>query len=210
MKKFVLFLLIGVVSAFAFGCNKADESSVDKALVGAWQIDDEGYSEYYIFTEDSKVRIARGSVYFEGDAVFNGGVYASNFYYMAGELSYKVEGDKVTFDDGAGTVQVLKKVDYSAPELKKYDDFKTDNPLVGTWFNEEYNDSYTFNSDGSASYNVESPELSYSSHIDYIYTEKDGTLYLTYDAGEGSQEMTAEFSVNGDTLNLEGSEYTRQ
>lgn len=218
MKKLAFLLMLLLVPVLLFGCNKADEDAkdVDMDLVGAWQLEDENQIEYYIFTEDSKVCIARGTVYFEGDATFvkyadGSRKYFSNFYYMSGELNYTVDGDTVTFDDGTGTVQVFKKADYSAPELKIYEDFNSKNPLVGTWYNEEYNDTYTFNADGTASYSMDFAELEYVSHIDYTYNEKDGTIYFTYDAGAGSQEITDTYTIAGDVLSIAGSgEYIRQ
>lgn len=211
MKKLTFCMLIILTLTLLFGCNKKEEYKADMNLVGAWQIDDEQFTEYYIFTEDSKVKIVRGSVCFEGDAIFSSGLYASDFYYMSGELDYKVEGDRVTFDDGAGTMQVLKKARYSAPVLSQYDDFDVSNPLVGTWYNEEYHDSYTFNADGTAQYYMQADELSYVSYIDYTYTVRDGSVYFTYDAGQGSQEISEAFKINGDILNIENTgEYTRQ
>ncbi len=218
MKKLIFILLLMLVPTLLFGCNNTSDNAkdVDMDLVGAWQLDDENQSEYYIFTEDSKVRIARGSVYFEGDATFvsyadGSRKYFSNFYYMSGELSYTVDGDTVIFDDGAGTVQMLKRAEYTAPELKIYDDFNSKNPLVGTWYNEEFNDTYIFNADGTASYSMNMAELEYVSYIDYTYNEKDGTIYFTYDAGAGSQEITNAYQISGDVLNIDGSgEYIRQ
>ena len=219
MKKFGLIITVLLVSMLCFGCNnKADENKtdVDMDLVGAWQLEDENHPELYIFTEDSEVKVVSGSISFEGEASFKKnsdgkGTYLSNFYYMAGELSYTIEGDKVTFDDGEGTTQTLKKAEYTAPEIKKYDEFNSKNPLIGTWANEEYSDSYTFNSDGTATYVMDFGDLEYVSKIDYTYTEKDGKVYFTFDSGEGLQEISSVYTINGDTLLFDGTaEYTRQ
>lgn len=218
MKKFSLFIIIVLVAVFLFGCNNSDKNNanVDKELVGAWQVTGENQNEYYIFTEDSKVRIVRGSVYFEGDASFTvesdgSRKYASNFYYMNGELTYTIEGDKATFDDGLGNVMILEKADYSAPKLDVYNDFASKNVLVGKWHNDEYNDTYVFSADGTANYTMDFVELSYVSGIDYTYTEKDGTIYFTYDSGTGPQEIASTYEISGDTLIIDGSmEYTRQ
>lgn len=219
MKKFSLILALLLISMLCFGCNnKADETKtdVDMDLVGAWKLEDESHPELYVFTEDSEVKIVSGSISFEGTASFKknadgSGTYLSNFYYMAGELSYKIDGDKVTFDDGEGTIQSLKKAQYTAPELKKYDNFNADNSLIGTWINAEYSDSYTFNTDGTATYVMDFGDLEYVSVIDYTYTEKDGKVYFTFDSGEGSQEISSVYTINGDTLIFDGTaEYTRQ
>lgn len=219
MKRYGLIIALLLVSVLFFGCNnKSGENTknVDMDLVGAWQLEDESQPEYYIFTEDSKVKVVRGSVSFEGDAVFKKnadgtGTYLSNFYLMAGELSYTIDGGKAIFSDGAGTTQTLKKAEYTAPELKNYDSFNSENPLVGTWYNSTYCDGYVFNSDGTAIYTIDYDELEYISHVNYTYTEKDGKVYFTYDAGEGSQELISEYKINGDTIVFDGkAEYTRQ
>lgn len=219
MKKFGLIIAVLLISMLCFGCNnKADENKkdVDMDLVGAWQLEDENHPELYIFTEDSEVKVVSGSISFEGEASFKKnsdgkGTYLSNFYYMAGELSYTIEGDKVTFDDGEGTTQTLKKAEYTAPELTKYNEFNAKNPLIGTWANAEYSDSYTFNSDGTATYVMDFGDLEYVSKIDYTYTEKEGKVYFTFDSGEGLQEISSVYTINGDTLLFDGTaEYTRQ
>ncbi len=218
MKKSALFIVITLIAVLLFGCNnnKDNNVNVDKDLVGAWQVAGENQNEYYIFTDNGKVRIARGSVYFEGDASFaeqsdDSRKYVSDFYYMNGELTYTISDNKATFDDGEGNVLLLEKVEYNTPDLVKYDDFNSKNPLVGTWHNEEYNDTYIFGSDGTASYTIGFAELSYVSGIDYTYTEKDGSIYFAYDAGTGTQELTSRYEISGDTLIIDGSmEYTRQ
>lgn len=219
MKKFGLIIAVLLLSVLFFGCNnKAGESSkdVDMDLVGAWQLDVENQPEFYIFTEDSEVKIVRGSISFEGEASFKknsdgSGTYLSNFYFMSGELKYTINGDKVTFDDGEGLTQTMKKADFTETELKKYDSFNSKNPLIGTWTNSEYSDSYTFNADGTATYVMDFGELEYVSVIKYTYTEKDGKVYFTYDAGEGLDEISSVYTISGDTLVFDGTaEYTRQ
>ncbi len=219
MKKISFLIASMLVLLLLFGCNnQADQNTVnvDKELLGAWQVAGENSNEYYIFTDNGKVRIVRGTVYFEGDASFvadsdGSGKYISDFYYMNGELTYTIADNKATFDDGAGNVMTLEKTEYTAPQLETYEDFNSKNALVGTWHNEEYNDTYVFGSDSTASYAIGFEELSYVSGIEYTYTEKDGSIYFTYDAGTGSQELTSRYEISGDTLIIDGSmEYTRQ
>ncbi|MBR3988747.1 MAG: hypothetical protein IKK10_05530 [Clostridia bacterium] len=219
MKKLSLFIVAIFVSMLLFGCNNnvdVNNNNADKDLVGTWQVADENQMEYYIFKDDGKVRIVRGSVYFEGDAVFEANSdgsrkYTSDFYYMNGELTYTIADEKATFDDGEGNVMVLEKADYKAPVLDSYADFNSKNPLVGTWYNDEYNDTYTFNSDGTAEYKMDLAELSYVSGIEYNYNEKDGSIYFTYDDGTGSKETVSTYEINGDTLIVDGTaEYTRK
>ena len=218
MKKLSFVLILLLVATFLFGCNNKpqNDKNVDMELVGAWQLESENQPEYYLFTEESEVKVLRGSVSFEGEASFvknsdGTGKYTSNFYYMAGELTYTFDGDKVTFDNGEGTKQTLKKAEYTAPQLKKYDGFDESNPLIGTWANAEYNDSYTFNSDGTATYSMDFGELEYVSYIDYTYNVKDGNVYFTYDVGDGAHEISSVYTISADTLTFDGTaEYTRQ
>ena len=218
MKKISVILICVLLCMVFFGCNNNSDvtSNVDTALVGSWQVDGGVGPEYYVFTEDSMVKIVRGSVYFEGEASFvsngnGGGTYLSNFYYMSGELTYTFNGNTVTFDDGAGTTMTLVKSEYKAPELIDYEDFDSQNPLIGTWANDEYFDSYIFNTDGTALYYMEVAELDYTSYIEYTYTVRDDSLVMSYDAGDGVQETLEEFEISGDTLNiLSVGEYTRQ
>ena len=232
MKKLAFILVIITLATMLFACDTSpktepvqttvakgiawSDKTADKNLAGAWQFDDGSQPEYYIFTEDCKVQIVRGTVYFEGNVTYGidtdgNRIYFSDFYYMAGELNYTVSGDKVVFMNEDGEQRVMDRADYKAPELKVYEDFNAENPLVGTWYNEQYQDSYTFNADGTATYLLNNTERSYVSHIDYTYKEADGYLYLTYDAGEGVQEDISTYTINLDTLNINGEgDYKRQ
>lgn len=226
MKKLSLILMFMLVAAMLFGCKEEDEvltppetvapgiawssTAADKNLVGAWLIEnDEEHNEIYLFTNDCKIRIVKGSCYFEGDVTYGidtdgNHKYLSDFYYMAGELTYVVDGDKVIFVNEEGVTRTMVKTQYSAPQLKAFDDFSAENPLVGTWYNEEYNDSYTFNADGTAAYDMDYTEQAYKTHIDYTYKVVDDLIYFTYDTGDGAEQYTESFSVKGDTLNIIG------
>lgn len=231
MKKLSFLLLLVLTATMLFGCNNSgtgtssttvgdgvawSDTAVDKDLVGAWQIEDSTTDEVYLFTEDCKIRITRGSVYMQGDVTYGidtdgNHKYFSDFYYMAGELDYVVDDETAIFIREDGVTQTFKKIDYTAPELAVYEDFNADNPLVGTWYNEEYNDSYTFNEDGTAVYEMNDTENVCLYHIDYTYMESDGYMLLTFDAGEGVDESKDSYKITGDTLNIIGlGEYTRQ
>lgn len=231
MKKLSVFLLFVLTAALMFGCNNAggnntestvgdgiawSDTAVDQNLVGAWKIDGSTEDEVRLFTEDCKIRITRGSVYMQGDVTYGIDTegthrYFSDFYYMAGELQYVVEGDTAIFVRDDGVTQTLKKVDYKAPELGVYENFDAENPLVGTWYNEEYQDSYTFKEDGTAVYELNDTENVCLYHIDYTYMEDNGYICLTYDAGNGSEHSKDAYTITDDTLNIIGmGDYTRQ
>lgn len=231
MKKLSFLLLLVLTATLLFGCNNSvsdtptttvgdgiawSDTAVDKNLVGAWEIDGSTTDEVYLFTEDCKVRITRGSVYMQGDVTYGidtdgNHKFFSDFYYMAGELDYVVDGDTATFVREDGVTQTFNKIEYNAPELAVYENFNAENPLVGTWYNEEYNDTYIFNADGTAVYEMNDTENVCLYHIDYTYMEDDGYICMTYDAGEGSAESKDSYVITGDTLNIVGfGEYTRQ
>lgn len=230
MKKLSFLLLLVLTATFLFGCNSASDTSTtvgsdgiawsdtaaDKDLVGAWEIDGSTTDEVYIFTEYCTVHITRGSVYMQGDLTYgidtdgNHKLF-SEFYYMAGEFDYAVNGDTAVFTREDGVTQTFKKIDYTEPQLTVYENFNAENPLVGTWHNEEYNDTYVFYDDGTATYEFNDVENVCLYHIDYTYTEEDGNILLTYDAGAGVEESSDSYTITGDTLTIIGlGEYTRQ
>lgn len=239
MKKLSLILVSILVAALLFGCADSgnntpsdgvtepasevishgvswSDNTVDKALVGSWQIENGETPDFYIFTEDGKIRIARGSVYFEGNVKYgidSDGVHKlkSDFYYLSGEFNYVASKDKVIFVDNDGVTQTFVKAEYVVPQLTVYENFNAENSLVGTWYNEEYNDTYVFNADGTAVYELNDTESACLYHIDYTYNEADGYLKLTYDTGNGAEESSDSFKITGDTLNIIGlGEYTRK
>ena len=236
MKKLSFILVLMLVSIFLFGCNETtgnnsptetapvtiaegtswSDNTVDKALVGSWQIENNEAPDYYIFTENGKIRIARGSMYFEGNVKYgidSNGTHKikSDFYYLSGEFNYVVSDNKVIFVDADGVSKTFLKAEHTAPKLTAYEDFNAKNPLVGTWYNEEYNDTYIFNADGTAVYELMDNEKACLYHIDYTYNDVDGNLKLTYDAGTGVEESNDAYKITGDNLNIIGlGEYTRK
>ena len=230
MKKIIIFVATALCLTMLFGCTSqspapADtvnngvvwsENYVDKDLVGAWTIEENPEAELRVFTEDGKIQLVKGSVCLEGDVQYGidsdgNKKYFSEFYYMAGELNYMISGDKALFVSLDGVTQTLVRAEAPEVELKQYEDFNAENPLVGTWANEEFNDSYTFNADGTASYYLNDTELVYTSRISYTYKVEDDTVYLTYDSGEGVESYTSVFTIEDDVLNFDGSgEYKRQ
>ena len=230
MKKLSLLLVLILVSTLLFGCNGAQgntdgisedgvvwsDTAADKNLVGAWEIEGSTEDEIRLFTEDCKIKIVRGSVSIQGDVTYGidtegNHKYLSDFYYMAGELNYVADGDTAIFVREDGVTQTLKKVEYKAPELEVYKKFNAENPLVGTWHNDEYNDTYVFNADGTAVYELKDTENACLYHIDYTYMEDDGYILLTFDAGDGIEQSKDSYKITGDTLNIIGlGEYTRK
>ncbi len=236
MKKLSSILVLMLIATLLFGCNNSgvntppsetvpetigegvswSDNTVYKFLVGTWQIEDGDTSDYYMFTEDGKIRITRGSMYFEGDVKYgidsNGNhKLKSDFYYMSGDFNYSVKDGKVIFVDDEGVSQTFVKAEYTAPKLNVYEGFNADNPLVGTWHNDEYNDTYIFSADGTAVYELMDNEKACLYHINYTYNEEDGNLKLTYDAGNGIEESSDAYKITGDNLNIIGlGEYTRK
>lgn len=232
MKKLSFLVLLLLCAVFLFGCGEVNtpaetqpvgdgiawsSTTADKNLVGAWLFEnDEEHDEVYLFTDDCKVRIVKGSCYFEGDVTYGidtdgNHKYFSDFYYMAGELTYVVDGNKVIFVNDEGVSRTMIKTEYTAPKVEAFEDFNAENPLVGTWYNEEFNDSYTFNADGTASYDMDYTEQAYVTHIDYTYKEDDGLIYFSYDTGDGVDQYTESYSIKGDTLNIVGTgDFTRK
>ncbi len=231
MKKLTILISAVLIAMLLFGCNASKEdtsattvgsgvawsqNAVDKELLGTWQIENDESSDYYIFTENRTLQIVRGSLSFEGNVTYGidtdgNHKYLSDFNYMAGELTYVVEGDKAVFVNDEGVTLTFVKAEYTAPKLEVYKDFNKDNPLVGTWYNEEYKDTYTFGADGTAIYELDDTENACLCHIDYTYNEADGVLLLTFDAGSGVEQSQDSYTITGDTLNIIGlGEYTRK
>ena len=236
MKKF-LALLTAVLLLLSFtACNNAGESATsdeypygtvvggeiswsdtkaDSAIVGSWQLEDESQIEYYVFTEDCKVMVVRGSVSWEGSAAYGidkDGVrsYFSEFQYLYGQLTYTIKGDTLTFLDLDGSTQVLKHTSYVAPELKVPEDFKVDKNLVGYFYNEEYKDSYQFLDDGRAVYVMDlTDDQGYLSRCNYTYSVKDGEITLNYHDGKDYGKETFDYTVDSTTLDIGGNTYTR-
>ena len=236
MKKF-LALLTAVIMLLSFtACNNAGESATsdeypygtvvggeiswsdtkaDSAIVGSWQLEDESQVEYYVFTEECKVMVVRGSVYWEGSASYGideDGIrsYFSEFQYLYGQLTYTIDGDTLTFLDLDGTTQVLKRSTYTPPVLEVPEDFKVDEKLVGYFYNEEYKDSYEFLEDGTAFYKMDlTDEQGYLSGCKYTYSVKDGKVTLNYHDGKDYGNETFDYTVDSTTLVINGNSYTR-
>lgn len=204
-----------VEQTIAHGVSWSD-NSVYKALVGSWQLENSETPDIYVFSEDGKIRIVRGTLYFEGNVKY--GIDSdgqrklkSDFYYFSGEFNYQVNEDKAIFVNTEGVTQTFIKVDYTVPELTVYENFNAENPLVGTWYNEEYNDTYVFNADGTAYYEQDNTEMACVYHVNYTYMEDEGYIKLTYDVGNGVEESNDSYKITGDTLNIIGlGEYTRK
>lgn len=221
MKKISFGLLLIIVAVMLFGCGKEtttpdvkggiawSNTSADKDLVGAWQIEGEDQNVYYIFTENCKIQLVRGTAALEGNVAYGvdaNGIhkYKSDCYFRAGELDYIVAGDVVTFTDAKGVQEVLKKVEYTAPVLEGYENFKADNPLVGTWYNEEYKDTFVFTDDGNAVQETIDTENACVARSTYKYMESEGKLIYVGSDGDGVTEYISDYSIKGDVLNIDG------
>lgn len=88
------------------------------------------------------------------------------------------------------------------PEIKKYDDFKADDKLVGTWLYKDeatgYSYTFTFSKDGVLE--------QLSSEMDMIggYNPKDGKCTYNFVAAGGTTaDFDFKYSVNGKTLTID-------
>lgn len=232
MKKLILTLLVVTLTALLFGCSPQSstdsteatvgngiswsKNTVDKMLVGTWQIEGDENNIYYIFDEDGTICMARGRTYYEGEVTYGidtegNHKYFSDFNYWAGEFTYVVEGDKAIFVDDDGVTLTLIKAEYTQPELKQYEDFSAENPLLGTWYNDEYCDSYSFNSDGTAVYELTDSENACVIRVEYTYTEEDGYIYFTSHDGTEMVSYSESYKLADDTLDIYSSgKYIRQ
>lgn len=107
-------------------------------------------------------------------------------------------------DDGIRYYKLVFENYSIEPEIQKYDDFQEDKDLTGIWLYEDdssaYAYTYTFTSDGVFE--------QMSEEIDMIggYKAKDGVLTFNFVAAKSSTaDYTGEYSVDGDTLTLNGS-----
>lgn len=224
MKKISVLVLVVMCALLMFGCNDTgvapnetvpvgvawSSTAADPQLVGAWTLEGSENNEIHYFTEDCKIRIVTGSVYLEGDVMY--GVDSigdrklqSDFHYLSGQFSYLITNGKALIVNSEGVTQTLVRVnDYKEPELSVPEDFNKDNPLIGTWYNDEYLDSYTFNADGTASYDLTSVETVFRSHIDYTYKVVDDKLHFTYDDGTGVKTSISVFTIKDGVLDIDG------
>lgn len=94
------------------------------------------------------------------------------------------------------------------PEIHKYDDFKTDEKLIGTWLYDDtetgYSYTITFGKDGIV--------REMSSEMEFIgaYTVKDGVCTYNFVAAGGTtQDLTFDYTIDGDKITVNGQELTR-
>lgn len=138
---------------------------------------------------------------------------------LAGE--YKVTGNWITGRtltvtatsyDGTEVEQVFRSTFLPKFELPPVsDDFKVNKDIIGEWdLNAEYKVTYTFNEDGTFTLNQNDESVLNGIYVVY---EDEGKITLTY-IGQGIvsfgvQTFDMTYSKDGDTLVIDGLEYTK-
>ncbi len=94
------------------------------------------------------------------------------------------------------------------PEIQKYDDFKADDTLLGTWLYDDtetgYSYTITFTKDGTL--------REMSSEMEFVggYKVQDGVCTYNFVAAAGTAaDMSFEYSVSGSKLTINGQELTK-
>lgn len=228
MKKVLALLLIAVLvlalGACKPGSGNSPQSSTDNIyeiewqglpdpdIVGAWKPVEGVGDEYVLFTPESKLRIAQGTITMEADIKYgadsagNRSAYTEGNY-LYGQWVYTIDGDTLTITYPDAREEVFKKADYTPITLEAKEDFKADEKLVGNWSNAMYYDSYRFTEDGYAVYTLEFDDgiYAYDTEIKYTYTV-DGDEITLYCYKDNSGEETSEthtFTIDGTKLLLD-------
>ncbi|MBQ4105057.1 MAG: hypothetical protein IJC86_01565 [Clostridia bacterium] len=222
MKK-IFSLLLALLVFMSFSACKDDSSDAPSSdIEGYWKLVDDTYGEYYHFADDGVVQVIRGSVTFEGEAEIapyedGGYVYSSEFQYLYGTLIFTLSEDKNTLSilptdsDSESNGQAMTRAEFTAPELTPDKNAEIDKDLVGYWYNDTYMDSYEFTKDGYATYILDQTEVyGFISKVEYVYSADGKKAELTYHTGDSYEVYPGgEYTLNGDTLIIDGNEYTR-
>lgn len=188
----------------------SDEISEDDAAAG---------NTYYIFTDDTnengekvaKLRVGTmeliGTYSISNNTDGTRALTVSISYFFAGTYNYTVSGNAFTgkvltleSDSGNVSFNCVK-----APKLQVAvsDDFKAKDDIVGSWKESDYDYTYTFNADGTTHID-EGGTLT----VDGTYVADDKKIVITYLASEETT-LEIEYSLDGDTLVLNGLGYTK-
>lgn len=189
------------------------ENSADP-FAGYWKIADGAGSNLksfiYLFDGDGKASIIIGNMGYCGeysistDSSLGEEVFTCQLMFgINGDYTYAVadDGNKITITNN-GEDSVLERVENPSFVTKAQENPQIDEKLVGAW------DCgtglyYYFGDDGRMYSN------SYGTAFTYFnYTAKDGKITAVYDMS-GEQTDTYEYSFEGNTLTLDGMEYTK-
>lgn len=236
-------LIIVALLVFSFcGCNNSEKTGTtdssasseikwgtlaDNDIVGAWKLSDGDHSEYYIFTQDGKVRVASGSTYIESDIRYGKDLNGIRSAYSQGQSLYGQwtyvidDSGKLTItypadDNGDISKYELVRADYTPVKLIADEELKIVDELVGFWYNEEYCDSYEFSKDGYVKYILDDKYddnfdvFIYKAVVDYTYSADSDTVHLTFIKPDLSTDtIDMSYTIDGDTLTIDGNEYFR-
>lgn len=206
----------------------------DNSVIGEWIIegsvattdeiseeDAAAVNTYYIFTDDlnengekiAKLRVGTMELLGTYNTASNSDgtqtLTVAISYIFNGTYNYTVSGNAftgkvLTLEIESGDVSFNK---VNAPNLKVdvSEDFDSGNEVVGKWNESDYNYTYTFNADGTANIN-EGGALTVDGT--YLVNKDESKIVITYLAQE-EITLELEYSLDGDTLVLNGLGYTR-
>lgn len=201
------------------------QSLPDPDAVASWKLADTDSDETYLLTIESKIRsVAKGSVYNESDIRYGTDKKGNKWMYSESYLlqfyginKYEVKDDTLTItrenDDGTTEEYKFVKTDYTPVKLVAPDNLKVDDKLVGSWYNEEFEDGYIFTDDGVCTYSVTvyDQNFVYDMIANYTYTADEGKITRTLMDNSGkTQTETVEYYFANDTLYIDGNDYKKK
>lgn len=182
-------------------------------FTGAWKITEGEGSQYgsFVFSFNGEGRAAMvidNSGYFgkyEVEQKNGKNTFTTQMIFgLNGEYTYKLSGDKNTItltnneDNSATTMQRVESFDC----VPSVENVKIDEDLLGAWKSED-EETFYFDESGIMYHNQYNTMFNYAA-----YTAENSKITATYSMGG---EMTDEYdySINGDSLKLNGYEYKR-
>ncbi len=208
----VLAVVLGIVYLLFFNTSIAGTYIIENTVSN--DADEEITQTYYIFDDDGNLKMLFGSLEFDGTyeianedgtSQITLNVQAANLY---GTYNYSVSGNKLTgisieISDTSGNSMKFISADYENPDIAPIEDAKVDSALVGTWEDTGgYGVQYTFNDDSTL------VMTGSGMIINSYYSADNGQLNIKYLA-DSLVENDAEYSVDGETLTLNGMEFQK-
>ncbi len=181
-------------------------------FAGAWSITDGSGSQLesfvYIFSGDGEADLVTGTTGYISTYL----VDSKKKEFMC-QLMYGINGTYTYEKDGDNKIVLTNTSSSDTTTLTRLDNFsaipesdgkaKIDSKLVGAWKSES-GEYYYFGEDGIMYQNQFSMTFTY-----YTYSADGGKITAVSDMGVGNQDSEFSYSVNGDTLTLDGYEYSR-
>lgn len=206
----------------------------NNSVVGTWVLEDEATADeadkgtgeslrYYTFENDGKASITLGTMKVFGTWSYGSGdetatddqsgskITVSISYFFDGTFDYTVEGNALT-----GKKLTIKSEDYSlnfisksipAQKVEVDKKFKEVKAVTGSWKNDDYQQTYTFNADGTCSLNQVDTLVVEGT---YTVNKEDKIITIKYrDTGENSMDVDYETDKSGDKITFSGIEYEK-